>query len=153
MGGTAIGVAADVVSRAAVKSILDAAQNAFGALHGIINNAGIAQTKPFLDITEDDWLRIKQVNSLDVMIGKQEAAPRLIGQGNGGEIVNTASIACKQGFEPLAHYSASKFSVVGFTRLAQKRLGVTESTSIASVRVSWLQRCRKRSAAATRKPA
>jgi len=98
MGGTAIGVAADVVSRAAVKSILDAAQNAFGALHGIINNAGIAQTKPFLDITEDDWLRIKQVNSLDVMIGKQEAAPRLIGQSNGGEIVNMASIACKQGF-------------------------------------------------------
>ena len=55
MGGKAIDVAADVVSRAGVKSMLNSAQNVFGPLHGIINNTGIAQTKPFLDITEDDW--------------------------------------------------------------------------------------------------
>ena len=64
-----------------------------------------------------------QVNSLGVMIGMQEAARRLIGQGNGGKIVNMASIAGKQGFEPLAHYSASKFSVVGFTQAGAKALG------------------------------
>ena len=46
----------------------------------------------------------------------QEAAKRMIEQGTGGSIVNTASIAGKQGYEPLAHYSASKFAVVALTQ-------------------------------------
>ena len=90
-GGKAIGVAANVVDRAAVKALLDAAEKSFGPLHGIINNAGIVQTKSFLDITEQDWRRIMEVNSLGVMIGMQEAARRLIAQGGGGKIVNMAS--------------------------------------------------------------
>ncbi len=122
-GGKAIGVAANVVDRAAVKALLDAAEKSFGPLHGIINNAGIVQTKSFLDITEQDWRRIMEVNSLGVMIGMQEAARRLIAQGGGGKIVNMASGAGKQGFEPLAHYCASKFSVVAFTQAGAKAFG------------------------------
>ncbi|WP_340313447.1 SDR family NAD(P)-dependent oxidoreductase [Rhizorhabdus argentea] len=122
-GGRAIGVAANVVDRADVKGMLDAAQAAFGPLHGIINNAGIAQSRPFLDITEADWRMIMEVNSLGVMICMQEAAKRMIAQGNGGKILNVASVGAKQGFEPLAHYCASKFSVVAFTQAAAKALG------------------------------
>ncbi len=89
-GGKAIGVAANVVDRAQVAKLLDAAQAAFGPLHGIVNNAGIAQILPFLEITEDDWRRTMEVNSLGVMICMQEAAKRLIAQGKGGRIVNMA---------------------------------------------------------------
>lgn len=122
-GGQAIGVAVDVVDRAAVKGMLDCAQAAFGPLHGIVNNAGVAQTRPFLDITEADWRMVMEVNSLGVMICMQEAARLMVSQGGGGKIVNMASVGGKQGFEPLAHYCASKFSVVAFTQAAAKALG------------------------------
>ena len=52
----------------------------------------------------------------------QEAAKRMIQQGGGGKIVNTASIAGKQGYEPLAHYSASKFGVVALTQAGARAL-------------------------------
>jgi meso-butanediol dehydrogenase/(S,S)-butanediol dehydrogenase/diacetyl reductase len=122
-GGQAIGVAANVVERKQVAALLDAAQAAFGPLYGIVNNAGIAQILPFLLITEDDWRRTMEVNSLGVMICMQEAAKRLVAQGKGGRIVNIASIAGKQGYEPLAHYCASKFSVIGFTQAGAKAFG------------------------------
>lgn len=122
-GGKAIGVAADVTDRAAVKAMLDAAEKAFGRLHGIVNNAGIAQVKPFLEITEADWRRIMEVNSLGVLIGMQEAARRLIAQGGGGKIVNMSSIAGRDGAQLMAHYSASKFTVVAFTQAGAKDLG------------------------------
>lgn len=127
-GGKAIGVAANVVDRAQVAKLLDAAEAAFGPLYGIVNNAGIAQIRSFLDITEDDWRKTMEVNSLGVMICMQEAAKRLIAQGKGGRIVNMASIAGKQGYEPLAHYCASKFSVVGFTQAGAKAFGKHQIT-------------------------
>ena len=58
-----------------------------------------------------------------VRIGIQEAAKQFIAQGGGGKIVNTASIAGKQGYEPLAHYSASKFAVVALTQAAARAFG------------------------------
>jgi meso-butanediol dehydrogenase/(S,S)-butanediol dehydrogenase/diacetyl reductase len=80
------------------------------------NNAGIAQVRPFLAISEDDWRNVMDVNGLGVLICMQEVARQMIKQDGGGSIVNTASIAGKQGYEPLAHYSASKFAVVALTQ-------------------------------------
>jgi meso-butanediol dehydrogenase/(S,S)-butanediol dehydrogenase/diacetyl reductase len=57
------------------------------------------------------------------MICMQEAIRRMQAQGGGGKIVNTASIAGKQGYEPLAHYSASKFAVVALTQAAARAFG------------------------------
>lgn len=122
-GGRAIGVAVDVVDRAQVAAMFDAASHAFGSLHGIINNAGIAQTRPFLEITAEDWRRVMDVNGLGVLIGMQEAAKQLISAGRGGRIVNMSSVAGKQGFEPLAHYSASKFSAIALTQAGAKAFG------------------------------
>jgi meso-butanediol dehydrogenase / (S,S)-butanediol dehydrogenase / diacetyl reductase len=89
----------------------------------IFNNAGVAQTKPFLDITEDDWRFVTDVNALGVLICMQEAIRQMQAQGGGGKIINTASIAGKQGYEPLAHYSASKFAVVALTQAAARAFG------------------------------
>ncbi|WP_026873109.1 glucose 1-dehydrogenase [Inquilinus limosus] len=115
-GGEAVAVPVDVTERAGVAAMIEAAVGAFGRLDAIFNNAGIAQTKPFLSITEADWRRVMDVNGLGVLICMQEAAKRMIAQGSGGKIINTASIAGKQGYEPLAHYSASKFGVVALTQ-------------------------------------
>jgi meso-butanediol dehydrogenase/(S,S)-butanediol dehydrogenase/diacetyl reductase len=72
-GGTAIGVAVDVVDRASVKAMIEATVAAHGRLDVMFNNAGIAQVRQFLDITENDWHRVMDVNGLGVLIGIQEA--------------------------------------------------------------------------------
>ena len=115
-GGEAVPVEVDVRNRKSVQAMIAATVEAFGGLKSIFNNAGIAQVRPFLTITEDDWRAVMDVNGLGVLICMQEAAKRMIEQGTGGSIVNTASIAGKQGYEPLAHYSASKFAVVALTQ-------------------------------------
>jgi meso-butanediol dehydrogenase/(S,S)-butanediol dehydrogenase/diacetyl reductase len=115
-GGRAIAIVVDVRDRSSNVAMIEATVKAFGRLDTMFNNAGIAQVRPFLDITEDDWRNVMDVNGLGVLIGMQEAARQMIAQGTGGSIVNTASIAGKQGYEPLAHYSASKFGVVALTQ-------------------------------------
>jgi meso-butanediol dehydrogenase/(S,S)-butanediol dehydrogenase/diacetyl reductase len=57
-----------------------------------------------------------RVNGLGVLIGMQEAAKQFIDQGGGGKIVNTASIAAREGFPDFAHYCASKAGVVSMTQ-------------------------------------
>ena len=122
-GGKAIGVAVDVRERAQIRAMLDKAAGAFGRVDVVFNNAGIAQTRPFLDITEEDWRLVTDVNALGVLIGMQEAVKTFRSQGGGGKIINTASIAAKQGYEPLAHYCASKFAVVAMTQAAARAFG------------------------------
>lgn len=115
-GGSAVPMQVDVRDRSSVAAMIAATVDAFGGLDVIFNNAGIAQVRPFLAITEEDWRAVMDVNALGVLICMQEAAKQMIAQGTGGSIVNTASIAGKQGYEPLAHYSASKFAVVALTQ-------------------------------------
>ena len=122
-GGKAASTAVDVRERASVAAMLDRTIAEFGGLDVVFNNAGIAQVRPFLAITEDDWRTVMDVNGLGVLIGMQEAITRLRAQGTGGAIINTASIAGKQGYEPLAHYSVSKFAVVALTQAAARAFG------------------------------
>jgi meso-butanediol dehydrogenase / (S,S)-butanediol dehydrogenase / diacetyl reductase len=127
-GGTAIAFTADVRKRAQVRALIDASVRAHRRLDVIFNNAGICQARPFLDITEEDWRLVTDVNALGVLIGMQEAIRTFRAQGGGGKIVNTASIAGKQGFEPFAHYCASKFGVIGLTQVAARAFGKEQIT-------------------------
>ncbi len=121
-GGVAIGVPVDVSERASVRAMIERTVAEFGRLDVLFNNAGISQTCPFLDVTEADFDRIMAVNGRGVLIGTQEAARQMISQGGGGKIVNTASIAGKQGYPLFAHYCASKFAVVALTQAAARAL-------------------------------
>jgi len=127
-GGQAIAYAVDVSERTAVKAMVAATVAAFGRLDVLFNNAGISQTCPFLEVTEDDFNRIIKVNTLGVLIGTQEAARQFIAQGGGGKVVNTASIAGKQGWPDYAHYCASKFGVVSLTQSAARSLAAHKIT-------------------------
>ncbi|MCB1354772.1 MAG: glucose 1-dehydrogenase [Rhodobacteraceae bacterium] len=128
-GGTAIAATVDVTERESVKEMIARTAEAHGKLDVIFNNAGIAQTRPFLSITEEDWHRVLDVNGLGVLICMQEAIHRFLDQGTGGKIINTASIAGKQGYEPLAHYCASKFGVVALTQAAARAFGARQITA------------------------
>jgi meso-butanediol dehydrogenase/(S,S)-butanediol dehydrogenase/diacetyl reductase len=121
-GGRALGIGCDVSDRASVRAAIGRAVELFGRLDVMFNNAGISKTQRFLDVTEDDWDRIMAVNGLGVLIGIQEAAEQFRRQGSGGKIVNTASIAGKEGFPLFPAYCASKFAVVGLTQSAARGL-------------------------------
>jgi meso-butanediol dehydrogenase/(S,S)-butanediol dehydrogenase/diacetyl reductase len=123
IGGAARAIRVDVRERASVRAAIGLAVAHFGGLDAMFNNAGIAQVRPFLDITEEDFRAVMEINALGVLIGTQEAVRQMQAQGTGGSIVNTASIAGKQGYEPLGHYSASKFAVVALTQTAARAFG------------------------------
>ena len=108
--------------RASVRALVADVVAAFGRLDVMFNNAGISKTLHFMETTEADFERIMRVNGLGVLIGTQEAARQMIAQGGGGKIVNTASIAGKQGYPLFAAYCASKFAVVALTQAAARAL-------------------------------
>jgi len=128
IGGDTIAVKVDVAKRDSVKAMIAATVKAFGKLDVIFNNAGISQTVNFMDVTEADWQRIMDVNGLGVLLGTQEAARQMKAQGTGGKIINTASIAGKQGYPLFAHYCASKFAVVALTQAAARALAPDKIT-------------------------
>ena len=118
--GTAVAHKVDVTDRQSIRSLIADTVSAFGRLDVMFNNAGIIETASYLEITEDGWKRLMDVNALGVLMGTQEAAKQMIAQGGGGKIINTASIGGKQGYPAFAHYCASKFAVVGLTQAAAR---------------------------------
>jgi meso-butanediol dehydrogenase/(S,S)-butanediol dehydrogenase/diacetyl reductase len=121
-GGSAIAAAGDVSQRADIRRIIDECVAAFGGLDVMFNNAGFNKPEPFLEITEVVWHQIMNVNALGVLMGCQEAAKKMIAQGSGGKIVNTASIAGRQGFPSFVPYCVSKFGVIAITQGAARAL-------------------------------
>jgi meso-butanediol dehydrogenase / (S,S)-butanediol dehydrogenase / diacetyl reductase len=121
-GGRALALRVDVTDRALVADGIRATVERFGRLDVIFNNAGFNEPMRFLDITEENFRRIMEVNAVGVLIGTQEAARQFLAQGGGGKVVNTASIAGRTGFADFAPYSASKAAVISLTQAAARAL-------------------------------
>jgi len=121
-GGSALAVRVDVTDREAVKAGIAAAVERFGRLDAYFNNAGFNKPLKYLDVTEENFSQILKVNTIAVLVGAQEAAKQFIAQGGGGKIVNTASIAGRQGFPSFAPYSASKAAVISLTQAGARAL-------------------------------
>ena len=121
-GGKAISALVDVTERAQVQAMIVKAVEHFGKLDVMFNNAGVNKPMHFLEVTEENWDFIMRINGLGVLIGIQEAAKQMIKQGAGGKIINTASVAGRQGFDNVAPYCASKFAVVSLTQSAARDL-------------------------------
>jgi meso-butanediol dehydrogenase/(S,S)-butanediol dehydrogenase/diacetyl reductase len=75
---------------------------------------------PFLEVDEDNFNSIMRVNAFGVMIGMQEVGRHMIARGQGGKIINTASIAGRQGYPEFAPYCASKAAVISLTQAAAR---------------------------------
>jgi meso-butanediol dehydrogenase/(S,S)-butanediol dehydrogenase/diacetyl reductase len=121
-GGRAIGIKADAASRADMSEAVKKTVAAFGELNIMFNNAGINQPLNFLDVTDENWELIMKVNSFSVLVGTQVAAKQMIAQGRGGKIINTASVASRQGYANMAPYCASKAAVLSLTQAAARAL-------------------------------
>ena len=120
-GGTAAGLGVDVTVRGEVAAALDDVVSRWGGLDVMFNLAGLNVPMHLLDVTEENWRTIMDVNALGTLICIQEAARRMIPAG-GGKIVNTSSIAGRQGYPSFAPYSASKFAVNALTQAAARGL-------------------------------
>jgi len=118
----------DVTDRGQVRAMIAHTVEALGPLDVTFNNAGVNRPMNFLEVTEDNWHFIMGVNGLGCMIGMQEAARQMIAQGSGGKIINTASIASRQGFDNVAPYCASKWAVVSLTQSGARDLAKHDIT-------------------------
>jgi NAD(P)-dependent dehydrogenase (short-subunit alcohol dehydrogenase family) len=113
----AIALALDVTDRASIERACEDAVAALGPLRAWVSNAGVSSMSRFVDLAQDEIDLNFDVNARGPLLCGQVAARRFIAQGDGGAIVNVASMAGKQGRVPyLAHYVASKFAVVGLTQ-------------------------------------
>jgi len=121
----------DVTNREQVRAMIAHTVETFGRLDVMFNNAGVNKPMNFMDVTEDNWNYIMGVNGLGCMIGMQEAARQMIAQGGGGKIVNTASVASRQGFDNVAPYCASKWAVVSLTQSGARDLAKHDITVTA----------------------
>ncbi|MGA7834886.1 MAG: SDR family NAD(P)-dependent oxidoreductase [Acidimicrobiales bacterium] len=107
----------DVTDPAACDALVNAVVSMHGRLDVWVSNAGISKMQRFLDISPADATRTLEVNTLGVFYCGQSAARAMISVNSRGSIINTASMAAKQGGVPfLADYVASKFAVLGLTQ-------------------------------------
>ena len=122
-GRKGLAVAADIGRSADVKNVVKATLDKFGKIDILVNNAGYFPYSPFLDITEEEWDRVQDTNIKGQFLCAQAVARQMVKQGNGGKIVNTASIEAEFPITAgRAHYHASKGAVVNFTRGLAKEL-------------------------------
>jgi len=115
LGRRAVSRQVDVSSRDSVKSMIAEALREFQTLHVFCNNAGVSTMNRVVDLSEQEWDFNMAVNAKGVFFCCQEEARLLIRQGF-GKIINTASMASKRGVPFLAHYAASKYAVIGFSK-------------------------------------
>jgi meso-butanediol dehydrogenase / (S,S)-butanediol dehydrogenase / diacetyl reductase len=121
-GGEADSIAVDVTDRSQVRAMIEHAVATFGALNVIFNNAGMNRPRDFMEVDEDNFEQIVRVNTWGVIVCTQEAARLMIAQGTGGKIVNTGSIASRQGFWDFVPYCVAKFGVLAVTQAAARGL-------------------------------
>ena len=122
-GGEAMAIKCDISKKKEVEEMVEKTIDKFGKLDILVNNAGILAFTPFLEIKEEEWDKIINVNLKGYFLCAQAAAKEMVKQ-KSGVIINIASIAMGQagcGFAALAHYTASKGGIVGMTEtLAQE---------------------------------
>jgi meso-butanediol dehydrogenase/(S,S)-butanediol dehydrogenase/diacetyl reductase len=109
-------VRVDVRKKNECEAFVKAAVGAFGRLDIAVNNAGVSTMNWVVDLTEEEWDFNMDVNAKGVFLCCQAEVKQFIKQGKGGKIVNTASLAAKRPVILLAHYVASKYAVLGFSR-------------------------------------
>ncbi len=121
-GGEAIAVRTDVSDLDQVRALADRAWAAFGGVHVLCNNAGVAVWGGLEAATQRDWQWVLGVNLWGVIHGLLAFLPRMIGQGQGGHVVNTASMAGLIASQGLGVYNTSKYAVVGLSETLAKDL-------------------------------
>ena len=123
-GGRAVAQALDVRDEPMVEAAISRAVKEFGRLDILINNAGIGfMMEPLVEMPLARWRTVLDVNLTGAFLCTQHATRQMMQQGEGGRVINIASVAAKSGSVHLAAYAASKHGMIGLTRSAAIELG------------------------------
>ena len=114
-GSEAWPVRCDVADESSVRELGQKARACLGAVDILVNNAGTGSSAPLGKITLEEWNRTMAANATGVFLCTREFVPGMI-QSRWGRVVNVASVAGLSGAKYVAHYSAAKHAVIGFTR-------------------------------------
>ena len=124
-------VKVDISSRKSIKKAIDLSYKHFGKnIDVLVNNAAIAQEKTFLNITDDDWAKMLDINLQGAFRFTQEVLPNMI-KNNWGRIINITSIGGQWGGFNQVHYAASKAALINFTQSIAKIYSLYGITSNA----------------------
>jgi NAD(P)-dependent dehydrogenase (short-subunit alcohol dehydrogenase family) len=120
-GGRGFVVVGDVATEEAARQAVSAALNEFGRLDFAVNNAGVSPwTGNTVECTLETWQRVLNVNLTGTWLGMKHQIPAILKNGRGGAIVNMTSVAALHVFTGYPVYSASKWGVVGVTKVAAR---------------------------------
>ena len=117
LGRKFLSLKADVSKIDELPQLIDQAVTTFGHVDILVNNAGIIRREDALKFSEKDWDDVMNINVKSVFFMSQTVAKQFIAQGNGGKIINIASMLSYQGGIRVPSYTASKSGVMGITRL------------------------------------
>lgn len=117
MGRRAAAISADLTSIEPVERVVQEALAAMGRIDILVNNAGLIRRADAVDFTEADWDLVMNINLKTVFFMSQAVARLFIKQGDGGKIINIASMLSFQGGIRVPSYTASKSGVAGLTKL------------------------------------
>jgi NAD(P)-dependent dehydrogenase (short-subunit alcohol dehydrogenase family) len=130
-------VVCDVSDPSSVAHAADEAIARFGKVHVLVNNAGVVIGGAPGEFDLDDWRWIVDVNLMGVVYGVETFVPLIKSHGEGGFIVNTASMAGHGGMPGLAPYSATKFAVVGYSESLRRELA-EHDIGVAALCPGWV---------------
>jgi len=115
-GTRAIAVQGDVAKRADVEPMIDRVWKELGPIDILVNNAGIETIVPFLELTDDQWTRLVDVNLRGAWLCSQVFCRRALAEGRKGAIVNIGSIQAAKVLPGRTHYAPSKLALEALTR-------------------------------------
>jgi len=124
LGRRSVAIQADMGNLDDIDRMVTETVDALGRIDILVNNAGVSHYMSIMDVNEADWDSTHRVNAKGVFFTMQRVAQELIKQGEGGRIINVASIAGK-GYSGTsnASYAASKGAVIAMTQIAAHQLG------------------------------
>lgn len=122
LGRRVVAIPADLVEQKDITGIVEQTVEHLGRLDILVNNAGIIRRAPLSEFSEKDWDDVINVNQKSLFFLSQAAAAQMISQGEGGKIINIASMLSYQGGIRVPSYTASKSAVMGLTRLLANEL-------------------------------
>lgn len=115
-GGEPLVLTCDVTDGGQVEKMAADLHAKFGTVDILVNNAGIAPSNKFLNHPEEMWLQVLDVNLTGVFRVSKAIIPKMVERGEGGRVINMASIAGKVGAKFTIAYTTSKHGLIGFTR-------------------------------------
>jgi len=126
-GHRALACRVDVSKRAQIDAAVEAVHAKFGPVQILVNNAGITDFTPFLEITEELWDRVMGINLRSMLTCTQAVLPDMLAA-KWGRIINVSSSSAQTGSPRMTHYAASKGGVIGFTKALAMELAATGVT-------------------------